>query len=93
MTADALKNNYLLPILLQNLRLTKGSNCYQHKLATTPDKYEALRNRITMLFDENSERCFYRGIRALMIREGLRISEKVIRRVSKAVPFSNLKKE
>ena len=73
---DALKNKYSLPILLQKLRLAKSSYYYQHKLASTPDKYEALRDRITILFGENSGRYGYRRIRALLIREGLLISEK-----------------
>jgi transposase InsO family protein len=90
---DALKNKYSLPILLQKLRLAKSSYYYQHKLASTPDKYEALRNRITILFGENSGRYGYRRIRALLIREGLRISEKVIRRIMKDCALSVISKK
>lgn len=85
---DALKNKYSLPILLQRLRLAKSSYYYQHKLASMPDKYEALRDRVEILFGENSGRYGYRRIRALLIREGLRISEKVIRRIMKDCALS-----
>ena len=90
---DALKDKYSLPILLQKLRLAKSSYYYQHKLASTPDKYEALRDRITILFAENSGRYGYRRIRALLIREGLRISEKVIRRIMKDCALSVISKK
>ncbi len=93
MIVDALKNKYSLPILLQKLSLAKSSYYYQHKLASAPDKYEALHGRIKILFAENSGRYGYRRIRALLIREGLRISEKVIRRIMKDCALSVISKK
>lgn len=44
--ADALKDNYSLPLLFQKLSLPKSSYYYQRKQMKAPDKYELLRKRI-----------------------------------------------
>ena len=80
---DALRNKYSLPLLLRSLKLSKSSYYYQHKIALSQDKYEALRCQIKVLFDENSGRYGYRRIYALLFREGIRVSEKIIRRIMK----------
>jgi len=85
---DALKDKYSLPILLQKLSLAKSSYYYQHRLVLSSDKYEALRGRIKALFADNLERYGYRRIHALLIREGLRVSEKIIRRIMKECALS-----
>ncbi len=46
-----------------------------------PDKYERLRCRITELFEENGRRYGYRRIYALLRRENIRVSEKIVRRI------------
>lgn len=78
---DALRNKYSLPFLLRKLNLSKSSYYYQHKQASSPDKYELLRCRIKALFDENFERYGYRRIHVCLVREGIHISEKIIRRI------------
>lgn len=78
---DALRNKYSLPILLRHLLISRSSYYHQHKIMISPDKYEELRNHIRLLFTENFERYGYRRIHALLSREGLRVSEKVVRRI------------
>lgn len=59
----------------------KSSYYYQHKQASAPNKYEALRLRIKALFAENSERYGYRRIHGCLAREGIHISAKIIRKI------------
>lgn len=47
----------------------------------SPDKFTALRTRILELFVETSERYGYRRIHALLAKEGIRISEKIVRKI------------
>ena len=78
---DALKNKYSLPLLLRKLKLSRSSYYYQHKQTSFPDKYEALRSHIKALFAENSERYGYRRIHVWLAREGIHISEKIVRKI------------
>lgn len=78
---DALKNNHSLPSILKKLNLPKSSYYYQQKKILSPDKYEALRANILIAFTESSRRYGYRRIHALLLRKGIRVSEKVVRRL------------
>ena len=78
---DALKREYPLKELLAYLRLARSSYFYHRKIASLPDKYEKLRHRVIELFLENKERYGYRRLHALLVREGTRVSEKVVRRI------------
>ena len=78
---DALRDKYSLPLLLRKLNLSKSSYYYQHKQASAPDKYEVLRLHIKALFAENSRRYGYRRIHGWLAREGIHISEKIVRRI------------
>jgi putative transposase len=81
---DALRNKYSLPLLLRTLNLSRSSYYYQHKLELSQeDKYETLRCKIKVLFDENSGRYGYRRIYALLLRDGIRVSEKIVRKIMK----------
>lgn len=77
----ALKNKYSLPVLLQKLNLSRSSYYYQRKQLASSDKYAALRIHISELFSENMGRYGYRRIHALLAKEGVRISEKIVRRI------------
>ena len=79
---DALRGIYSLPILLQKLDLPRSSYYYQKKIKTK-DKYADIRTHITDLFNENKGRYGYRRIHALLKKEGIILSEKVIRRIMK----------
>ena len=80
---DVLKNRYSLPLLLQKLQLSKSSYYYQEQSLQKEDKYTLLRVRVIELFTENKGRYGYRRIHALLKRENIIVSEKVIRRIMK----------
>ena len=82
---DVLKNRYSLPLLLQKLQLSKSSYYYQEQSLQKEDKYTLLRVRVIELFTENKGRYGYRRIHALLKRENIIVSEKVIRRIMKEV--------
>lgn len=78
---DALKSKYSLPYLLEKLHLPKSSYYYQENNLSQPDKYFSLRIRIKELFAESKKRYGYRRIHALLKREAIIVSEKIIRRI------------
>jgi len=77
----ALRNDYPLNELIAHLEIVRSSYFYHRKIELMPNKYDKLRNRIVKLFEENKKRYGYRRIHALLLREGTRISEKVVRRI------------
>lgn len=77
----ALRTEYSLSELLSLLEIAESSYFYQRKRLSMADKYEAVRHRIKELFAENQARYGYRRIHALLKREEIRISEKVVRRI------------
>ena len=80
---DALKNKYSLPNLLIALHCSRSSYYYQQQAVKQQDKYLPERERIRAIFEEN-HRCYgYRRIHAALRNEGLRLSEKVVRRLMK----------
>lgn len=78
---DALKNRYSLSQLLSILHLSRGSYYYQELALKKADKYAILRLHVVELFNENRQCYGYRRINALLRREGITVSEKVIRRI------------
>lgn len=78
---DALKNRYPLPTLLKKLYFPKSSYYYQEAAFRKEDKYRDIRKKVTVLFHENKERYGYRRIYGLLKREGITISEKVVRHI------------
>ena len=82
MIVDVLKNSYSLPLQLKKLCIAKSCYYYQmNALKSDKDKYETLRSRIKEIFKETKECYGYRRIYAQLVREGYRVSEKVIRRI------------
>lgn len=81
MTVDALKDKYPLPSLLKRVSLSKSSYYYRKAVLCQEDKYSSIRRKITELFHENVGRYGYRGIHGLLKREGITLSEKVVRRL------------
>ena len=81
MIIDVLKNKYSLPALLHKLQLSRSSYYYQVHAINKDDKYAEVRCRIIELFVENKERYGYRRIHALLKRENIIISEKIVRRI------------
>lgn len=80
---DALRNRYKLKELLSVLQISKSSYCYQVQCIKREDKYTELRAKIKELFSANNERYGYRRIHCLLRRDGITISEKVVRRIMK----------
>lgn len=79
---DALRERFKLKDLLPIFSINKSSCCYCSK-ALRADRHADLRKRIRQLFEENDGRCGYRRIRSLLHREGVAVSEKVVRRLMK----------
>lgn len=81
MIVDALKGKYPLPSLLKRIFLSKTSYYYQKADFRQEDKYSSIRRKITELFHENAGRYGYRRIHGLLKREGIILSEKVVRQL------------
>lgn len=80
---DALKNRYSLPKLLAMLNLPRSSYYYQKKEKHKKDQIENLPELIKKLFSENQSRYGYRRIHFLLKKQGITVSEKVVRRIMK----------
>ena len=80
---DAMKEKYPLPILLRRMGPSRSSYYYQVKALVTEDKYKYLRHEIARIFLENKARYGYRRTHAELKKTGIRVSEKVVRRVMK----------
>jgi len=78
---DALKNRYSLPLLLKIMHISKSSYYYQERVLKQKDKYSDLRIKVKSLFTDNKSRYGYRRIHALLKRDGIIVSEKIIRRI------------
>ena len=76
MIIDALKNKYSLPDLLKRLELLKNSYYCQEASMKKPDKYNDIRVRICLLFNENKQRYGYRRIYGLLKRESSQFQKK-----------------
>lgn len=78
---DALKNKYSLPKLCRKLCISRSSYYYQEKAIHAEDKYRDIRIKICELFRSNYGAFGYRKIYILLKREGITLSEKVVRRI------------
>lgn len=78
---DALKKRYSLPLLLNRLGLSKSSYYYQESRSKRPDKYTDIRTRVIAIFQDNERRYGYRRIHGMLRRDGINVSEKVVRRI------------
>lgn len=93
---DALRPKYELNSLLSVLQIAKSSYCYQRNVLCRPDKYHSLREKIVGIFYSVDHRYGYRRIHSCLAREGIHVSEKIVRRImheeNLRVPFVKLKK-
>ena len=83
MVIAALKDKYSIKEILRVFDMAKSSYFYQKKQLQKNDKYEMQKARIIELFFENKGRYGYRRIHQLLKREGIRLSEKIVRRIMK----------
>lgn len=63
--------------------MQKAAIIIKKKTIYAEDKYSDLRKRIIQLFHENRDIFGYRRIHMLLHREGVKVSEKVVRRIMK----------
>ena len=78
---NALRNKYQLNVLLEALKIAKSSYCYQNHILHSPDKYQSLRESVKKEFTQGYQSYGYRRIYSALKRQGIVISEKVIRRI------------
>ena len=78
---DALKNMYSLPKLCKKLCMSRSSYYYRETAMHAADKYREIRKKIGKLFHDNYDAFGYRKIHALLRREGIILSEKIVRRI------------
>lgn len=80
---DALRADFPLKTLFQQLKLVKSNYFYHRKQLALPDKYEEKRTLLTDIFQENDARYGYRRLHAELKNKGIVLSEKVVRRLMK----------
>lgn len=78
---DALRGKYSLPLLLKALNFPKSSYYHQFHRKSFREKYRNVSNRIREIFVENYSCYGYRRITAALNRDGLILSEKVVRHI------------
>ena len=80
---DAVKEKYPLPVLLRKMKLPRSSYYYQMKALAIEDIHKYMRREVDRIFLENKARYGYRRIHAELKRIGIKVSEKVVRKVMK----------
>ena len=80
---DAMKEKYPLPVLLRKMKLPRSSYYYQMKALAIEDIHKYMRREVDRIFLENKARYGYRRIHAELKKIGIKVSEKVVRRVMK----------
>lgn len=81
MLIDALREKHRLRDLLKATDLPRSSYYYQRAVLRSPGKYEVLSDRIHDIFESNYCCYGYRRIHAELKKEGIIVSEKVVRRI------------
>lgn len=78
-----LREKYALLMLLTYFYMARSSYYYQQTVMNKPDKYCPFRVQIILVFHENRRVYGYRRIHLTLKREGITLSEKVIRHIMK----------
>lgn len=78
---DALRSKCLVKMLLAALQLSKSSDFYQHTAMNREDNYAKIRPRLHSIFKQNYSSYGYRRMTGELRDEGIRLSEKVGRRL------------
>lgn len=79
--ADALREAYPLPALLSILHLPRSSYFYHRAILRAGDKHAGIRIALAEIFHGNYCCYGYRRLHAMLRHEGVRLSEKVVRRL------------
>ena len=83
MVIMALRDKYPVKSILEVFDMAKSSYCYQQKQIKKENKIAKIKERIKILFFENHKRYGYRRIHLLLKREGIILSEKIVRSIMK----------
>ena len=83
MVIIALRDKYPVKRILEVFDMAKSSYCYQQKQIKKENKIVKIKERIKILCFENHKRYGYRRIHLLLKREGIIISEKIVRSIMK----------
>ena len=83
MVIMALRDKYPVKSILEVFDMAKSSYCYQQKQIKKENKIAKIKERIKILFFESHKRYGYRRIHLLLKREGIIISEKIVRSIMK----------
>lgn len=83
MIIGALEKKYALPTLLVYFHIARSSYYYQKAVLHKPDKYKRYREKIKQLFQENRGVYGYRRLHQALRREGVVLSEKIVRKIMK----------
>ena len=92
---DALYDKYCLKELLNTVELPRSSYFYHKARLKLPDKYVQVRESIKDIFTDNHHCYGYRRIQAEIRKSGIRLAEKVIRRLmqeEQLIPHSSCKR-
>ena len=84
MVIDALRDKYSLKELLEMFHMAKSSYCYQRNALQAPDKYEDIREKVRVSFNDSKGTYGYRRVYVDVKKpDGGNVSEKVIRCIMK----------
>ena len=78
---NALRNKYSLQRLLVRLDIAKSSYFYQVSIIGKEDKYSVIREGVISIFNTAYKAYGYRRIYKELIKKGIKVSEKVVRRL------------
>ena len=78
---DALKDRYTLPMILRKLEMPKSSYYYQKARSDRIDKYQELLKSINAAYYDNRACYGYGRIHAVLKKNGVTVSEKIVRRL------------
>ncbi len=81
LAARAIAGIFPLPELLHVLGLARSSYFYHRAALKAGDKYATIRTMLTDIFNSNYQCYGYRRLHAMLRHEGVRLSEKVVRRL------------
>lgn len=80
---DTLRDKYCLKELLLLFDISKSSYFYPRSVQKRPDKYQIMRSKIRKIFQDSGNTYGYRRLHAVLKRNSIVLSEKVVRRIMK----------
>ncbi|HWR07719.1 IS3 family transposase [Sporomusa sp.] len=78
-----LRHKHRLDVLLAVSKLPRATYYYHHKRLAMPDKYNEIKDTITLIYTENKQRVVYRRITLELKNKGIIINHKTVQRLMK----------